>query len=203
MYEVHFSSSIKNTKACYLFLHGSLEIKDILWETPCVGGLNNAIDPVKKWENMSTVSASKAARGLDNYSRWHAVVGHISSDNYQKLSASTKDVPNFPRSVTDAHHCVPCMTAKMKKAPVKRSEGEPTPMSDVHFDVLGPFTATLGGNYYPLHLIEPQTANSDVHLIQNSSQVCQIVKDYIAHVENNFSMYGWLQGEVPKMRSRS
>ena len=78
------------------------------------------------------------------------------------------------------------MTAKMKKAPVRQSDADQTPLAEIHFDVSGPFTETLGGNSYALQIIKPYTAKSDFFMIQKKSDVCQIVKEYSAHIENHF-----------------
>ena len=139
MYEVIFSSSINDRKACYLCKLGSLDVTDIVWETPCVNGTYNATNPIKKISKKPTVAANQVKVSHDNYARWHAIVGHVSSDRYQKLSAVAQDVPNFPRTLTDSHQCVPCLTAKMKKAPVRSSTSVPGPIEEIHYDLSGPF----------------------------------------------------------------
>lgn len=137
------------------------------------------------------ISASR-----DKYSRWHAIVGHISSEKYQKLSVAVKGVPSFPRSITNTQTGIPCMTApcmnaKMKKSAIKGSTSNPEKLSEVYSDLSGPFAPTLGGNKYALHMMEPRTAKSDVFLVRSKDEVCQKVKEYIAYVDNHFSCEGY------------
>lgn len=45
-----------------------------------------------------------------------------------KLTLLRENFPNFSRPVTDILNCVPCITAKMKKAPIRRiDESNSTP----------------------------------------------------------------------------
>ena len=64
------------------------------------------------------------ARKKDNdydLATWHRKLGHISADRYFKLSAFNNDVPKLDRELLRKHQCIPCITGKLRRAPIPSS----------------------------------------------------------------------------------
>ena len=186
-YEVVFSSSLRPDKSCVMFKKGSYNVDDVTWETACVDGLYFASDAFESVGRPTQPTVNTVSRVDNSYPRWHSRLGHISSQKYKMLASSRDDVPVFENNIIDKLDCVPCLTAKLRKAPVRRSGNNPPPGTEIHYDLSGPFNPSLGGNAYVVHLIEQSTSMKTLYFIRTKDQVCSTVKTYIAYVENHFS----------------
>lgn len=177
------SSSIRSQKDCFIFKHRSFAMKNLVWETNCIEGLH----PLKLCVSKSQVSAvKKYSESHLSVSERHIKPGHISSDRYLHSSKMFEDVPLFPKFALDSLVCELCLSAKMKKSTIQLDRhDEQEPFSEVHFDISGSVSPSLGRNTYPAHIMEPTTAKSDFSLISKKHELTNAIKHYIAMVENN------------------
>lgn len=157
-------------------------------EVKCIGGLY----PVKLSTGMtSTTKALTTKLGTSTtnfYGGWHDKLGHISSDRYQRLSSLRNGVPTFAHSVTTKYECIPCLTGKMQKATIQgTSRTRREDFEEIHYDLSGPITPSLGGNVYAAHFMEPTTAVSDVKFLKHKGELANQVRNYVAEVESRFS----------------
>ena len=171
-------------KACILFEKGQFTEDKIVRRVPCVEG----IYPFRDFDQDEPMTPScNAARSVESYRHWHEKCGHISKERYKELAAIRDDVPEFDNKVMEELQCVPCITAKTKKAPISPADNNAQPYTEVHVDLSGLMDPRIGENIYAVHFLEPHTAKTDVIMIKAKSQIAQIVSYYIATVENHFS----------------
>ena len=133
-FEILFSSTIRGYEACFFIKQGTL---DVLHEFRAHDGLYPM--SMKQIEGQGTrfaLNAKKKATN-DDVEEWHRKLGHIHPDRYFKLSEYTNDVPKFDRELLKKHQCVPCITAKLRRATIPSSTRKTTrPLELVHFDIL-------------------------------------------------------------------
>ena len=94
---------------------------------------------------------------------WHHRLGHPSTERLAHLANDqVAGLPLTPAQVRaarkDSHVCDGCMFGKMKSKPFT-STGTVTeqPLGLVHFDLSGPYPASLTGNKYGLHIVDDCT----------------------------------------------
>lgn len=195
------TSSILENKSCLLFKKGSLKEEDIVWETKCVDGLY----PVEE-SSLGTTALTASKKSMEEeYKKWHEVVGHISSNRFQTLSNLVPDVPSFARTVTNNLHCIQCITAKMKKAPIKSTNNHQPNCAEIHFDLSGPLKDSFNKNKYAIHLLDARTSISEVYCIQLKSQTSTVIRGFISIVNNCFAKEGVsvLQGSCRQREGKS
>lgn len=183
IFNIFYTSEDEN-KRCEILKKGSRT--DVVHVFKCIDGLY----PVKPGSNMHAKSATSHHHEED-FKTWHDKVGHISGERFKKLAQIREDVPSFSPKIIADHECVPCITAKMKKAPVRPVEAHTAPYSEVHFDLSGPMTTSLGGSTYAAHFMEPRTSKTDVIPIARKSDLPAVIMQYIKVVENKFSREGF------------
>lgn len=175
-----FSTSDDNgeNKRCEI-LKKSSKI-DVVLMVPCIAGLY----PIKAVGYKKSVKVSKSYTSNDFNTR-HEKTGHIGIDRYRKLADQLDDVPHFEPTVMKQFECIPCLTAKMKKAPVHPNPSA-THDGEIHFDLSVPVATALGGNTYAAHFLEPRSGKSDVIPIAKKSDLPALIISLKRMVEERY-----------------
>lgn len=96
--------------------------------------------------SLISLSASKGGNICKDGHGKLGKLGNVSSDRYQEVSTGNKDVPSFSKSIRDSFVCAPCVTSKFEKVTIKNvDKNRSKPYKDVHYDISGPFSKSLGG----------------------------------------------------------
>lgn len=103
------------------------------FKTPCEQGLY----VISKADDNRNMEAHLSSINEDNIViKWHNKVGHLSAQRYMKLSKLTDQVPIFNSEMLRKLECLPCLTAKDRKAPVTSvSETSSQSVEEVHVDI--------------------------------------------------------------------
>lgn len=184
-----FSSSF-GPNSCLLFKKGSLLKNDIIFRTPCINGLYPVVHPYypKKFNNTAKRPTRSDDEDVQEYKTWHEKLGHISADRHQQAADIFDDVPFFDKNTMKKIDCGQCHISQMKKAPVRSVDSNPDFLEENHFEILGPYSPSLGQNIYAAHYLESHTAMSDVFLIKSKSELPSVTMQFISMIENRFSV---------------
>ena len=167
-------------KGCFIFKQGTT---NVILETPCQGGLY-ILEP----SQYDKPKQALLAKGQQNLKEWHEKTGHPHADRYLQLSYMFDNVPTFSKQEMEQIVCLPCLTGKAKKAPIRSVDNRTTaPLQEIHLDISGAFIPTLGRETYAVHFLEPRTAKSDVTLLKAKSDLGQALMQYKAYAENHFA----------------
>lgn len=82
--------------------------------------------------------------------------------------------------------CVPCRTAKMKKDPV-RPNNSANHEGEIHLELSDPVAASLGGNIYAAHFLEPRSGKTDVIPSAKKSDLPPLTISSLRLVEERFA----------------
>jgi len=168
LFGVHFSSTFKPYKACFIFEQNT---KNILYEAKCIDGLYTL-----KMDRKFSAAASRTALVNPAAKEWHDKTGHPSARRYLQLSRMFDTVPSFHISTMNDIRCIPCITGKARQAPVRAVQPRVEhPIQEVHLDISGPFSVTIAGEKYAVHFIDAFTAKSHVSLLQSKGQLAQVL----------------------------
>ena len=185
-FDVLFSSTFKSKKGCFIFKQGT---HDIVFETPCQDGLY-ILNAAQK--DTQPRRALIAKHNPSSEREWHNKTGHPSPDRYMKLSYIFLSVPSFSKTLMDRLVCIPCLTGKAKKAPIRSAELRTSaPLQEIHLDISGPFIPALAGETYAAHFLESHTAKSDVVLLKARSELGKALIDYKKYSETHFASTGY------------
>lgn len=121
---------------------------------------------------------------------WHRRLGHRDSEAIKKLY-SKKMATGIELKAGDHHDstiCETCIKGKLSKMHYGSSTSRATrPLDLVHSDVCGPMqNVTPSGNRYCITLIDDYSRFTMVRLVQNKTEVTQVIKDYVTLTENQF-----------------
>ena len=93
------------------------------------------------------LSRQKTKDGL--IAEWHRKLGHPHADRYFNLCEMHSEIPNFDRIALKNYQCIPCLTAKAKRAPVRSSTRRTSrPLELVHLDISGKIEESPAGREY-------------------------------------------------------
>lgn len=76
----------------------------------------------------------------------------------------------FDTKIMEQQDCMPCFTGKMKKAPVKLTQGKDHD-GELHFNISGPMLESIGGHRFAAHFIEPRTVTTTVVQLEKKSDL--------------------------------
>lgn len=85
----------------------------------------------------------------------------------------------------------PCISAKMKKSPTERANNFSKPYSEIHFDISGSLSPSIGGKIYAAHFMEPITAKTYLFTHYKKSELAQVIISSIKMVESHFTEEGY------------
>ena len=85
--------------------------------------------------------------------------------------------------------CDSCQMAKFHRVPFSVSNSRATTSFElVHADLWGPYRKLdISGAYYFLTILDDHTRSTWVYLLQNKMQVPDQLRNFILHVQNQFS----------------
>jgi hypothetical protein len=118
--------------------------------------------------------------------RWHERLGHISSENLQKLAAISPglDLDHIPD--LDSCTCTSCIRGRMRDV----SHREPLydkkttkPYEIIFSDVKGPMLQAHDGSKYFVTFLDAATKESEVYFMKYKSEVPTYFRQYKAHKE--------------------
>ncbi len=127
-----------------------------------------------------TVSLNtQKAKGIDLALEWYWKLGHIKPDRYLKLSESNDQIPQFGQSILHQLFCVPCITAKTRRAKISRSTRKTTrPLELLNLDISGKVEESYEGYKYTVSFLDGYTAKSDITLVRQKSK---LYKSFVAY----------------------
>jgi len=170
---ISFTRSIKDYNGCFIIMP---KTNQIIWDTPIKEGLYRIQLSSSTQVAMSTSRNSTAA---DEALHWHSVVGHPSAVRYQTLSRMLQSVPQFDINVLKQLECVPCITAKARRASVLPARVQVSqPLELVHLDISGPVKSSLAGNIFALSILDSKTSKSEVVLRKSKADLFEEFVDY-------------------------
>ncbi|XP_074301249.1 uncharacterized protein LOC141632616 [Silene latifolia] len=138
----------------------------------------------KRSENLyliRTCNTNKCTQDTD-VMLLHQRLGHSSFDKMRHL-------PDLSFSVDSKFHCEVCIMSKHHKLPfpVSKSHAK-TCFSLINLDVWGPYRVkALSGATSFLTILDDYSETAWTFLIQSKDQVPYLIKDFLAHVENQFN----------------
>lgn len=154
--------SLHKEMTCLILQKESINISDVVWETKCVNWLY-PIQP-SSLPSASLAASKVVTRMSTDYKHWYEDVGHISSERYRMLSNLASDVPTFPRSITNDHHCILYIKSKSRKTYQNFSETKTWRSSDsLRFP--GLLKERINRNTYSLHLLDGRTSYYGVNAL--------------------------------------
>lgn len=199
-FEFLFSNTIKTFTSCFIFKKGSLNSTDILMEVL----VNNELYPITFIIKENAQSSYQAERKVDIYhQRWHDKIGHVWSQQFQRMSIIYEDIPMFARAISKNFQCAPCLIWKLKQSPVENVDPEKNlPHTQFYFDLSGPIKPSLGGNINAAHLIQPTYSIMDVRLFEAERDTTNEVKNYIATFNSMWQHLGHMVNGIPNDNTR-
>ena len=109
-----------------------------------------------------------------------------------QISKTFDDFPFFEHSILEKIQCVPCLTAKARRAPVRASSFKDLrPLHLVHLDISDPLAPSLAGNTLTVAFLDDFTENSDVFMISSKAALPKVLEHYKARTENVLLRFGY------------
>lgn len=131
-------------------------MEDLFFETRCEIGLFPVLSNPKVLLHISTDQTQ-------TYPHRHAKVCHILSEQYQSLSNIVKYVSYFSRLIRSRFQCVPFLTAKMQKAPIKALVKTSLALTENYYDLSGLFKESTNKKKHAVHLLDTRTLYSKAY----------------------------------------
>lgn len=98
---------------------------------------------------------------------WHEHTGPIYPERYQQRSRLLQSVPFIERTVFEKLICVPCLTVKMKRAPLRHStQNTSAPLELIHIDISGKVVPSRAKSIYTIAVLDVFTALSAIYTIK-------------------------------------
>ncbi len=137
--DVMFSERFRGYAGCFLLKPGA---EEVVFKAPCIDG-RYALE-LGRHSRKNTMSVGTAVAQSPRALEWHSKTGYPSAQRYMQLSRILNSVPYFHPNLTEELDCIPCLTGKSRKAPVRALMPAVTqPIQEIHLDISGPFRSDM------------------------------------------------------------
>ena len=108
----------------------------------------------------------------------------------------------FDRSILQELQCVPCITAKQHKAPVRSSKRSTiAPLELIHLDISGKVEPSLSGNVYVVAFLDDFTAVSYVETLTRKEELFRALETFKNRAEVEHKIEGHVLKNIRMDRS--
>ena len=114
-----------------------------------------------------------------SYALWHKRLDHISKDRVERLIKTNI----LPALKNDLETCVDCCRGKMTKIRKKTTVRSSDLLEVIHTDTSGPYTTTLGRNFYFITFIDDYSRYGYLYLIKEKAESLDKFKIFRTEVE--------------------
>lgn len=141
---------------------------------------------------LTTANQASVNDEVKSLGEWHRKLGHLHSSRIQQLHRNDTSVPWFGDAVIKKFQCIPSLTAKPHRAPIRSSSHRTSrPLEVVHLDISGIVHPTLiEGMKYTVVFLDDFSAKSDVFLLNAKPEVFDSLHEYNARSENELQVQG-------------
>lgn len=109
-----------------------------------------------------------------------------------QLASRTELIPSFSRMQLNRLNSVPCLTAKMRRAPIAPSTlSAARPFENISIDISGPVTASFAGSIYTVTILNMYSMYSIVSFVKRNSELLNVLRGYRASMESKLHHRGY------------
>ena len=190
-FDVLFSKTFRDFPGCFFLRHKTLELIHSIRERDGLFAIS--LSTKRPSSNGLALNArTNEDKQLDIARKWHNKTGHIHPDRYLSLARLFSEVPRIEKSVLYKLQCVPCLSAKAKRAPVRPSTFKAQrPLHLIHLDISGPVRPSLAGSTLTVAFLDDFSAKSDVYMISAKSSLPKTLMEYKQRSEKSLRTFGY------------
>ena len=193
-YDIDFAENANGQASCTLKDKQTSAVILCIPEDDC-------LFPLKIEKQKSAALTERKEFSLSAVEEWHRKVGHPSAERYMKLSQTFDEVPRFDRALLQELQCVPCITAKQHKAPIRSSTRCTTaPLELVHLDISGKVEPSLSGAVYTAAFLDDFTAVSYVQLLTKKSELLGALETFKVRAEVEHKQEGHILKNIRRRK---